>query len=39
MLQYIKGAFRRDLDSVPWMTEESRAAALRKLNNIFFECV
>jgi hypothetical protein len=38
MLTYIKGAFKRDLEGVEWMTEESRAAALLKLDNIFFEC-
>lgn len=38
MLGYIKTAFREDLDTVAWMTEESRGAALKKLDNIFFEC-
>jgi len=38
MLGYIKEAFKRDLEGVEWMSDESRAAALQKLDNIFFEC-
>ena len=38
MLDFIRDAFRKDLDGVPWMTEESRTAAKEKLENIFFEC-
>jgi hypothetical protein len=38
MLDFIRDAFKRDLAGVPWMTEESRAAAQEKLHNIFFEC-
>ena len=38
MLDFIRDAFKQDLEGVPWMTEESRAAALEKLHNIFFQC-
>jgi len=38
MLDYIRAAFKADLEKVAWMSEESRTAALEKLHNIFFEC-
>mmetsp|Transcript_69171 Transcript_69171/g.101387 ORF Transcript_69171/g.101387 Transcript_69171/m.101387 type:complete len:736 (-) Transcript_69171:109-2316(-) len=38
MLDFIRDAFKKDLESVAWMTEESRTAAQEKLHNIFFEC-
>lgn len=38
MLDYIRSAFKSDLEHVKWMSDESRSAALDKLHNIFFEC-
>jgi hypothetical protein len=38
MLDFIRDAFKQNLEVVPWMSEESRTAALEKLHNIFFEC-
>eukprot|EP00960_Hanusia_phi_P033122 750291-Hanusia_phi.AAC.3 len=38
MLDYIRDAFKQDLEQVAWMSEQARSAALEKLANIFFEC-
>jgi len=38
MLDYIRHAFKSDLEKVQWMSQESRSAALEKLSQIFFEC-
>lgn len=38
MLDYIRAAFKADLEQVQWMTDDSRTAALEKLSQIFFEC-
>uniref|UniRef100_A0A7S4PCQ8 Uncharacterized protein n=1 Tax=Guillardia theta TaxID=55529 RepID=A0A7S4PCQ8_GUITH len=38
MLDYIRDAFKQDLEQVSWMSEQAREAALEKLANIFFEC-
>ena len=38
MLDYIREAFKSDLEHVKWMSESSRTAALEKLSQIFFEC-
>jgi predicted metalloendopeptidase len=38
MLDYIRDAFKEDIETAPWITEETRTAAEEKLTNIFFEC-
>ena len=38
MLDFIRDAFGKDLETVSWMSDESRSAAKEKLDKIFFEC-